>query len=370
MENAKLLELIEKHSHIGLLAPSHPDADWHAAAQVLREILESRGKIVGILNPTDSFYDSMRNSFPALRAHAPLPREFIVSLHTADTPIAQLRYEKHDDRIDVIFSPKQFPLRQELVSFRDGRTRCDCAIALGIADIESVENLPDPELLHEIPVINLDIALANTSFGEINIVDKNKVSLSELVYEIAGVFQEEPLSSEQSSLLLAAIIEKTDGFRAQRVGADTLLTVSELMRLGGDLSLNENAAQKQKYEIPVLQLLGRATVRSRLDESTGVLWSFLTADDFDKTGRSHTDVPSVLNHIEQEFPRHHVSVLVWQHPQNKMISATLAGDHGTLSAIEQRRWGTFMSPYLGITNSFESFREAEEYIAALLREVL
>lgn len=351
MDTAKAIELIEKAHHIAILIPSSADLDCLSSAEALVLVLKAQGKQVG-------FKD------------AALPREFIISLNTSTSPISQLRYEKTENSIDIIFSPKELPVIKEAISFREGKMLCDCAIALGVQNIETIETLEgtNANLASEIPIINLDISGQNSQYGEVNLVSPEKSSLGELTYDFITGIRQEPLDKRSATLLLSSIIFKTSHFSTQTT-ADTLLCASELMRLEANLQEAEQMAKDAKSP-SLLQLQGRAMVRSKFDDHKGVLWSFVTAEDFEKTSRTEDDIPSLLSHMQKEFPPHSITALLAQTGEGGGVAVTLAGDRKVLEALEARGAGKFQSPYLRISSSFESFREAEDIVGSLLTNIL
>jgi nanoRNase/pAp phosphatase (c-di-AMP/oligoRNAs hydrolase) len=348
MDFSKAIELIEKAQHIAILLRPDPDLDCLTSAEVLAKALEAQGKKVG---------------FPA----SELAYELIVSLDTSVSPVNQLRYEKGENCIDIIFSPKEKSINREAISFREGKVLCDCVFTIGVENTDALDKAT-PELLGEAPIINLDISGHNAQYGEANLVWPEKSSRAEIVYEFLTSLSQEPLSAVLATKLLAAILYKTGQFSAQ-VSADTLLVSSELLRLGANLAEARGLAETAKSP-SLLQLQGRAMVRSRLDESKGVLWSFMTAEDFEKTGRSSADIPQVLAYIRKEFPAHTLTALLWQQAEGGGIRATLAGDRAVLEALEARGAGKSQSPHLLISSTFESFREAEDIVGSLLASVL
>lgn len=365
MDIQKAIELIEKSEHLGLLLPPRASFDCLAAAEVLARALDKKGKKAGIIgkNPvTPPAPDVFRN----LNSSSGLPREFIVSLDTSRSPISQLRYEKGENRIDIILSPKESSLLRDSVSFRDGKMLCDCIITIGVENIEEAAETisTDPDLFTATLIINIDNGPANKNYGEANIVDGSRSSVSELIYQFLSSANEGPLERDWATLLLAGIVQKTSGFKTGSTSADTLLASSELMRLGAKL---EDAYELTKDAEPlgVAQLIGRASVRSRLDEDQKILWSFLTKEDFEKTGRSPKDISLVLKHLDASFPQHKASASLWQDPADSKVYAALSGERQTLETIQSREGGEFQSPYLRLSQNFDSFREAEDKIAAL-----
>src|SRR3989344_7667 len=242
MDTSKAIELIEKAEHIAILIPSGPDLDCLVSAETLAKALKDRQKLVVFLAPVPT-PGEMATTFPTIYSSPTLPREFIVSLDTSSSPIAQLRYEKGERKVDIIFSPKGQSISKDALSFREGKTLCDCAVSLGVKNIEASEISPD--MLRETPIINIDVSGENAQYGEVNLINSEKSSLSEMVYDLLTHFGEEPLPKDSATLLLAALLSKTNHFSSNTT-ADTLLAGSEFMRLEADFAKAQALAKDSK----------------------------------------------------------------------------------------------------------------------------
>lgn len=369
MDTQKAIDLIEKSGHIALLLPTRPTIDHLASAEVLMRALEARGKHVGF--PVKPQKDVPSADFLRVSSAPALTKEFIVTLDTSRGPLAQLRYEKEDDKIHIVLSPKSSPFKEEYVSFREGKLQTECAIAIGVPSIESAADAAglSPEFITETPAINLDVSRENPCYGEANLVNPEKSSLAEIVYEFVPMLWEEPLDKESSTLLLAGVFASTRELRSPNAGPDTLLCVSELMRLGGDKERAREMA-RGTLDLSLMQLIGRASVRSRLEKDRGLLWSFLTFEDFEKTGRGSEDASRVLEYVDREFPAHKFSVLLSQTKPDEPVLATFSGERAKLEALHARAGGALSNPHLAISLEERDFRSAEEGVASLLGEVL
>jgi nanoRNase/pAp phosphatase (c-di-AMP/oligoRNAs hydrolase) len=370
MDIQRAVELIEKGEHIALLLPEEPFLDVLAAAEVMGHILGTREKSVGIIIAGAKKETPHSHHFKILAASQPLTREFIITLDTTRFPISQLRYENKNDELEIILSPRSLPLKHEAVSFKDGKTLCDAVLAFGIDDIEALNTTEglEPTFFTETPIINLDTSPDNKNYGEVNLVDIEKSSISEIVYELATALVGGPLSQEHATFILAGVIQKTRQFNYQQTTATTFLTVSELMRLGADLGEAQRIATTPQ-SLALLQLIGRSSVRTKTDDN-GILWSFITAEDFEKTNRSPRDVTHILEHLQSTITPKKGTALLWQNPETQTIQATFTGDPSLLETLAARNTGHRENAHLLIPTSYSTFREAEEYISELLKGAL
>ncbi len=372
MDIQKAVELLERSAHVAVILPPNPDFDTLAAAETLLRVLLAQKKKIGLMTvqPRDQTIVSLP-ILKTLRENPLLPREFIVSLDTSRSPVAEMRYEKSERGIDVIFSPQSEELTKDAVSCKPGKMLCDAALVLGVQDIESLNGSlgVEPQFFSETPLINIDVSAANRKYAEVNLVEESYPAISQIVYHLASALVDGPLKEEEATLVLAGIFDKTEQFHSSNMQADTLLAASELVRLGARYNEATTLAM-EKAPLELFQLCGRAAVRSKLDEEKGILWSFLTAEDFTKTGRGLRDASSVVRHLERNFPPRRLVALLSQDPEKKGVGVTLAGDAELLRSIQGTEAGEFQSPHLKLTVRFSSFREGEEFITSLLTRVL
>ena len=364
MEIAKAIEILEKGQFIGVLVPPEPSTDMLSAAEALLRALQKRNKAVGLLEGVRVGRGSTRARFSAIASAPALPKEFIISLDTTRSPASELRYEKENDRIDIIFSPKSGAIREEHVSFRSGKLQCDLILAIGIEDLESSGAVvSDPDIFTRAPIINIDSKETNKRFGEVNIVGTRPNS--EAVYSLLTALEKMPPEEPEATILLAGILSATDKLSRPDTRPETVLAASELMRAGANFHDALSLAREPKA-ISLLQLIGRASVRSKLEHEGRVLWSFLTPEDFEKTGRAESDTPSVLSALTKEFPWESFVVLLTQGSSAARIRAYIAGPQEALGPILEESGGEWASDALIIPTSFENFKDAEDHVRSLL----
>ncbi len=368
-ELQKARDIIAKSEHIALLLPERPDIDCYVAAEALARAGEERGKHMGFLPSIGADAPKAPEACAKVLRPNPLIREFVIGI-TTEAPVAQLRYEKHDDRIDIILSPRSSPIREDSFSFRDGEIQCDAVIALGVPDIEALPALAgvEPSFFAETPLLVIGNGADQKSYGEVNLVSPAPIPLSETVYSLlAGGAGEKP-DADTATLLLAGIMAHTDGFRAP-VESKTHAVAAELLRHGAEHA-RAGAISAGDKPFALRQLTARATVRSKESDDNHVLWSFLTAEDFEKTGRTPADAASISAALAGALGPHRASILLWQDPTAKRVYASLLGERPLLDALASREPGAFQSPSFTLAADYASFLDAEERIASLLREIL
>lgn len=366
-EAQKARDLLAPAEHIALLLAAHPTLDAIAAAEAIARVLTGQNKYIGFLPGVSPDARPIPDAFSHVRNPRPLTRERIIAIDTAVAPVGQLRYEKHDDRIEIILSPRSAAINEDAFSFREGKLQCDALIAIGIPDIEalSVESLGlTPQFFTETPIINIGNTENHKAYGEANLLSHGLASLSELTAAYMSARDAGALDAETATLLLAGVISESRNFAAPvRVGAH--LAAAQFLEAGADQTAAGSLAGRDK-QFPLLQLIARASVRSKETDQGRILWSFLTADDFEKTGRAAKDAAAVMEAVPHFFPPHETCVLLWQDPATRDVRAMIHADRAALASISERVAGELQNPAFLVEARFAHFPEAEEYITALI----
>ncbi|MEK7542037.1 MAG: hypothetical protein AAB533_04265 [Patescibacteria group bacterium] len=369
-EAQKARGLLASAEQVAILLPRHPALDASVAAEALARVLSAKGAYVGFLPHVAADASPVPEALTHVRNPRPLIRERVIAIDTARAPVGQLRYEKHETEIEIILSPKSAAIREDAISVREGRALCDCLIAIAIPDIEAVA-VEDwgltPQFFTETPIITIGNAEGQAAYGEANLLSPGLASLSELAAACITALDGAAPDPETATLLLAGVMDESRNF-APPVRVGTHLAAADLLQAGADQARAAALAGAGK-PFPLLQLIARASVRSKETDEGRILWSFLTAEDFEKTGRSPQDAPEVMAALPRFFPPHETAVLVWQDPAGRDIHAMIRARHPVLEALAAREEGTMRNPTLLLNASFLNFPEAEERVAALLREV-
>lgn len=95
-------------------------------------------------------------------------------------------------------------------------------------------------------VVNIDTQVANSSFGQTNVLDTNASSVSEVMTNLISDLGY-TLDADMASNLLAGIFESTNNLLDTKVTADTYMAVAACLRVGGrkpsSVKIEESAPQ-------------------------------------------------------------------------------------------------------------------------------
>lgn len=145
--------------------------------------------------------------------------------------------------------------------------------------------------------INIDHHPDNTNFAEINIVDPEAVSVTEMLTVLLPALGLE-ISKEVATNLLAGLITDTLGLRTQNMRPEALRRAADLFELGADLpDLYYKTQIQRSYAATRYWAAGL----SELERKDGLVWATLTLDSrksVEYPGRDDADLVNILSAIE------------------------------------------------------------------------
>lgn len=123
--------------------------------------------------------------------------------------------------------------------------------------------------------INIDHHLSNPSFGDVNLVDVQAASSSEIAYEFLKRMGGKP-EREEATCFYTGIVTDSGRFQYSSTSAQTLRDAAELRELGVD---HERVAEHvfETAAFSYLHALGTVLTRAKLED--GVVWTWMTPPD-------------------------------------------------------------------------------------------
>lgn len=142
----------------------------------------------------------------------------------------------------------------------------DCADELRMGDPYDRLSQPGPF------IINIDHHVTNTRFGDLNIIEPEATSTTEILYRL---FQELGLeiTPDIALSLLTGLVTDTLGFRTVGVTANTLRTAAELVEAGADLGFVSNQALNIR-SFSTMKLWRSGMDGMQLED--GLIWTAIT----------------------------------------------------------------------------------------------
>ena len=145
-------------------------------------------------------------------------------------------------------------------------------------------------------LVTIDHHLAGDQRGEIKVLESEASSTSEIIYHWLKYSNIE-IDQNLATLLLTGIFSDSGGFCHVSTTSQTLNIVSELLLKGA--SLNKIAKQTLDFSKPLnlSQAWGYVLARTKLDEATGLAYSWVTPADLNRFEASQADFDGITNII-------------------------------------------------------------------------
>lgn len=199
-------------------------------------------------------------------------------------------------------SPSRFnflPLVDRIQKHHDVDQAYDLLIALDCGDMgrmgQAFAQMPEPHP----PIVNIDHHVTNTRFGDVNVVDSECNSTTQILYGLLpqlGV----RLDDEVATSLLTGIVTDTLGFRTVGVNAATFSAASALMEAGANLAMITTQALLLK-PLSTLKLWQIGLDNMKM-EASGFLWTSISREELraiNHVGTSSGGLVNMLANVDE-----------------------------------------------------------------------
>ncbi|GBE17073.1 bifunctional oligoribonuclease and PAP phosphatase NrnA [bacterium BMS3Abin15] len=298
-------KIIGKSKNVLILLPQNPDGDAIGAAWAFYFFLKKRG-----VDTTIAFSDGIHNTkkFDFLPRPKNITdnisgaRDFILSFGTRHNKILGARTESDEEEFRIYVTPEHGSIDPRDFSFVPASFKFDLVVTFNCPDKESTGKIyeENPDIFYEIPVVNIDHHSNNENFGQINLVNMNSSSASEILAEI---FEQSSLFSFDkvtANCLLSGIISATESFQKKNTTPKALQIAAKLMDKGADQQKIIRYLYKTQ-PFHVLKLWGRVMARLKWNDELKLAWSPVYIEDFVQSRSSHHDIPRILEKIQDNY---------------------------------------------------------------------
>jgi len=178
------LKTIEDAKSVGLLVGNDTTTDAVAAAMALYHLFSLTGKKVVPVVP-----GKIPEAARALPSSTAIKKDFgpknlVVTLHTGQTPIEKVSYRTEEHEFKLVIHPLDRAFAVENVEYSYEGLNFDLLITLGVKKLADLGDLYEKNRneFSKSVIINLDVSSANENYGQINLTDPTKSSVSELLF--------------------------------------------------------------------------------------------------------------------------------------------------------------------------------------------
>jgi phosphoesterase RecJ-like protein len=321
-QDQQIFEQIKKAESILIAFRKTWDGDSVASGLAMYLFLKKMGKKADIA--AEKFEQG--NLFSFLPAYGEIKnsienlRQFIISLDIANTKVGQIKYRVKDNTLNFIVSPKDGFFSQDDITSRSSGFKYDLIITLDTPDLESLGKIydNDTEFFYQTTILNIDHHSGNEEFGQINLVDLNAVSTSEIVFSILEKYSRDSIDEDIATCLLAGMIAETRSFKTPNITPHALLAASQLISMGARREEIVNYLYRSR-SMDVLKLWGRILARLSSGLDDRLVWSNLTYSDFTKTNTTANDLNEVIDELIVNIPKVKVIVIIYETIKNEKL---------------------------------------------------
>ena len=224
----------------------------------------------------------------------------------------------------------------------------------------------DAAVLHQSPyTVNVDHHHDNSRFGDVNLVDSEASSTSEV---LRGVFAElgVELTPELAEPLYVALVTDTGRFQYANTTPKALRLAAELVEAGADVHKVFQGVY-ESVQFAKLKLLARALERAQVYEGGGLVVSYLLRDDFAEVGAVEPYSEGIIDFL-RAVEGANMAALIREPPRGgspaRRISLRASHDELDVSAIARASGGGGHRQAAG----FSSDGSIEEITTFLRRE--
>ncbi len=312
----QITSLIEKSQKILVLAHARVDCDGIGAALAASLVFKEMGKEVTVAtnDPTpenlaflpsiDSVKNSLANS-----------KDFIITVDTSKTPVGKIKYNIEGDKVNIIITPKEGSFGQSDVSFGQDTNKYDLILVLDTGNLEHLGSIYDQnvEMFYETPIINIDHHVSNTDFGQVNIVDVNASSATEILFDylqyLEKRYNKKFITEDIATLLLGGIITDTGSFQHANTSPRAMESSAKLLDLGArQQEIIKNIYKTKK--LSTLKLWGIILSKVQVDPVHRMVWSAISKDDFQEAEAEAEETEGIIDDLLTNAPGAEVIFLI------------------------------------------------------------
>ncbi len=214
----KLKEHLDKAKDVLIVTHERPTFDSIGSALSLYTVLMEMGKKVTIACP-DPITVELSSFVGANKVVTEVSKKnFIISLDYLEGSIEKVSYNIEGNKFNLVIEPREGfdSFSQDKVQYSHAGTSADVIIAVDTIHLGGLKKLyeADKELYASKPVINIDRHPNNVHFGQINIVDPQASTTTEIVGQIIkglGVTMSEDVATNMYNAVFAGTNNFTNG---------------------------------------------------------------------------------------------------------------------------------------------------------------
>ncbi|MEI7498185.1 MAG: DHH family phosphoesterase [Candidatus Falkowbacteria bacterium] len=329
---------LSQAEHILIIINQYWQPDAIASALALSLYLAQLGKTATIIAPVASPSTALQflPGWDTIQIGLNNWQQYTITLATNNgQQINQVEQKQTAAGLQFIIEPKIGTFTQADVSFKPATPKYDIIVAIDSRDLDSFGTLYDDntDLFYQVPVVNIDHHPGNEQYGQINLIELTAASSSQIIYDLLHGWDEQYITEDVATCLLAGIIAKTRSFKTSYISPSALTMVANLINKGGRRDEIINRLYRSR-DLTVLKLWGVVLARLKSSADNSLVWSLVSQEDFNKTKTNIEDLVEVVDELIINIPQAKVIILFYEQNNNgQTTSAAKIFALKTMSAI-------------------------------------
>jgi len=367
----QLKSFLEKSKDVLVLIPENPSGDAVGSAWALYHFLQKKN-----ISVTVAFSNHLAEKYSYLSKPENIlseisgARDFVLSFDTTRNKITNLRSEQLGDKFNVYLTPEKGTIDPRDFSFILAKFKYDLVIVLDVPDLEKLGKIyeKNTDLFFEVPVVNIDHRTENENFGQINLVDVLASSCSEIITNLLENINPELIDKTIADCLLTGIISATESFQKNNTTPRALLASAKLM----DRGANQQEIVRWLYKthpLHILKLWGRTMANIKWDESSKLIWSELTLEDFVQSRSKPEDVSTILEKLQENYSDGEIFMIFWNTTQDSGSGQIKSADLEFLTKLQAFFGGTLKRNLLEISFTSNNLTDAGVKLSQKIKEI-
>ena len=238
-------------------------------------------------------------------------KDFIISVNNAQKEIEQLRYENNEQNLKIYLTLRKGEIQEKDIKLNtvlkdpnfariESDKQPDLLIVIGAENLEEIKfaekNFPN---IFETPILNIDNQASNENFGDVNLIDMT-ASLSEISYELIKTMDENAVSKDIATYLLAGIIWSSQNLQNPRTRPKTFEAASSLIEKGAQHQEIIRHLYKTK-PISNVKLFGKALEKLNFETKNKLYSILLEFKDFVESGTTQKNLGFIIEELKTNF---------------------------------------------------------------------
>lgn len=368
-------KMIEDSKKLLLIPHANVDPDGLSSVLAAYAVFTSLGKDCTVICP-DTLPQSLKflPNFESLETTVPSEQQFVITLDTSGgIEIDKLQYTVEDHKVNIIVVPRKGRISGKRVATFEEGSSYDLIVVLDSAELPLLGTIysENVDLFNSIPILNVDHHVSNTKFGQMQLIDPNAASATEVLYLwfTATPQWKEKITPDIATLLLTGLITDTRSFQNPNTTPRSLEIAANLLDLGARQQEIIQHVYKTK-PLSTLKIWGRALNRIQVDPVSRIVWSLVSREDLQEMGATSKETHGILDELISTVPDADVHALFTEVEEGgckvslrsgtaidvNLIAGRLfgGGGHARAAGFRLKQYGNFQ---LAVVEAIEKMKE-------------